>query len=58
MHRLIISTGGGGVDQPISWKYMQKGISVFLDVPLEVLAQRITDVGTESHPLLHHGSVW
>lgn len=35
---------------------MHKGITVFLDVPLEVLAQRITDVGTESRPLLHHGS--
>lgn len=32
---------------------MQKGISVWLDVPLEALARRIADVGTESRPLLH-----
>lgn len=34
---------------------MQKGISVWLDVPLEALAQRIADVGTGSRPLLPHG---
>lgn len=32
---------------------MQKGISVWLDVPLEALARRIAAVGTESRPLLH-----
>ena len=34
---------------------MHKGISVWLDVPLEALAHRITAVGTGSRPLLHHG---
>lgn len=53
MHRLVVSTGGGAVIRPINWKYMQKGISVWLDVPLEALARRIADVGTESRPLLH-----
>ena len=33
---------------------MQKGISVWLDVPLEALARRLTSVGTESRPLLHN----
>lgn len=33
---------------------MQKGISVWLDVPLEALAERIAAVGTGSRPLLHH----
>ena len=37
-------------------KYMQKGISVWLDVPLEALARRIAAVGTESRPLLHQES--
>ena len=32
--------------------YMRKGISVWLDVPLEELAQRIAAVGTKSRPLL------
>lgn len=35
---------------------MKKGISVWLDVPLEALAQRIAAVGTGSRPLLHHES--
>jgi len=33
---------------------MQQGISVWLDVPVEVLAQRITAEGTDSRPLLHY----
>ncbi|KAM0055807.1 putative shikimate kinase [Helianthus debilis subsp. tardiflorus] len=56
MHRLVISTGGGAVVRPINWKYMHKGISVFIDVPLDALAQRLTAVGTVSRPLLHHES--
>ncbi|CAM8915789.1 unnamed protein product [Rhodiola kirilowii] len=56
MHRLVVSTGGGAVVRPINWKYMQKGISVYIDVPLEALAQRISTVGTASRPLLHHES--
>lgn len=34
---------------------MRKGISVWLDVPLDALARRIVAVGTGSRPLLHHG---
>ncbi|KAI3699063.1 hypothetical protein L2E82_43069 [Cichorium intybus] len=56
MHQLVISTGGGAVIRPINWKYMHKGISVFIDVPLDALAQRITAIGTASRPLLHHGT--
>lgn len=33
---------------------MHKGISVWLDVPVEALAQRIAAVGTNSRPLLHY----
>ncbi|KAA8546906.1 hypothetical protein F0562_003335 [Nyssa sinensis] len=56
MHRLVVSTGGGAVIRSINWKYMQKGISVWLDVPLEALARRIAAVGTKSRPLLHQES--
>ena len=35
---------------------MNKGISVWLDVPLEALVKRISAVGTRSRPLLHHDS--
>lgn len=33
---------------------MHKGVSVWLDVPVEALAQRIAAVGTNSRPLLHY----
>ncbi|WCJ31771.1 shikimate kinase 1 [Euphorbia peplus] len=56
MHGIVVSTGGGAVVRPINWEYMQKGISVWLDVPLEALAQRIAAVGTDSRPLLHQES--
>ncbi|XP_054806465.1 shikimate kinase, chloroplastic-like isoform X2 [Prosopis cineraria] len=54
MERCVIATGGGAVTRPINWKYMHKGISIWLDVPVKALAQRITAVGTESRPLLHN----
>ncbi|CAA7062226.1 unnamed protein product [Microthlaspi erraticum] len=37
-------------------KYMHKGISIWLDVPLEALAHKIAAVGTNSRPLLHDDS--
>ncbi|CAO2830519.1 unnamed protein product [Amaranthus hypochondriacus] len=52
-NRSVISTGGGAVIRPINWKHMRKGVSVWLDVPLECLARRISAVGTNSRPLLH-----
>ncbi|KNA18447.1 hypothetical protein SOVF_070460 [Spinacia oleracea] len=53
MHRFVVSTGGGAVIRPINWKHMRSGISVWLDVPVECLARRISAVGTGSRPLLH-----
>ncbi|KAI9116939.1 hypothetical protein K1719_011938 [Acacia pycnantha] len=52
--RLVIATGGGAVIRPINWKYMHKGVSIWLDVPVEAMAHRITAVGTDSRPLLHN----
>uniref|UniRef100_A0A1J3I7G6 shikimate kinase n=2 Tax=Noccaea caerulescens TaxID=107243 RepID=A0A1J3I7G6_NOCCA len=51
-HQVVVSTGGGAVIKPVNWKYMHKGISIWLDVPLEALAHRIAAVGTDSRPLL------
>ncbi|KAK8940760.1 hypothetical protein KSP39_PZI010297 [Platanthera zijinensis] len=51
--RLVVATGGGAVIRPINWRYMKRGITVWLDVPLEALARRIAAVGTESRPLLN-----
>ncbi|KAK9942208.1 hypothetical protein M0R45_007886 [Rubus argutus] len=53
-HGLVVSTGGGVVIRPVNWKCMCNGISVWLDVPLEALAQRLAAVGNDSRPLLHH----
>lgn len=52
MKRLVVATGGGAVIRPINWNYMKKGLSVWLDVPLDALAKRIAQVGTASRPLL------
>lgn len=56
MYQVVVSTGGGAVIRPINWKYMNKGVSIWLDVPLEALAHRIAAVGTDSRPLLHDDS--
>ncbi|KAL5216947.1 hypothetical protein ABZP36_008348 [Zizania latifolia] len=56
MHRLVVATGGGAVIRPINWSYMRKGLTIWLDVPLDALARRIAKVGTASRPLLHQES--
>ncbi|RCV20915.1 hypothetical protein SETIT_4G096300v2 [Setaria italica] len=56
MRRLVVATGGGAVIRPINWNYMKKGLSVWLDVPLDALAKRIAQVGTASRPLLDQPS--
>lgn len=57
MHRLVVATGGGAVVRPQNWSYLNQGVTVWLDVPLEALAKRVVAVGTESRPLLGQGSV-
>ena len=48
--RSVISTGGGIVVQPENWSYLRHGIVVWLDVPVEVIYDRLkTD---ETRPLL------
>lgn len=39
--RLVISTGGGIVTQRQNWSYLRHGIIIWLDVPLEVLYNRL-----------------
>ncbi|XP_062095734.1 shikimate kinase, chloroplastic-like [Humulus lupulus] len=55
-HSKVVSTGGGAVVRNVNWKYMQKGITVWLDVPLDALAQRTSADGTSSRPLLPNKS--
>lgn len=56
MQRLVVATGGGAVIRPVNWRYMKKGLSIMLDVPLDALAKRIAQVGTASRPLLDQPS--
>lgn len=49
---LVVATGGGIVVRPMNWSYLRHGITVWLDVPVEALAERVVAVGTESRPLL------
>lgn len=52
MHRLVVATGGGAVVRPRNWRYLNEGVTIWLDVPLDALAKRVIAVGTESRPLL------
>lgn len=48
--RSVIATGGGIVLRPINWSYLHYGLVIWLDAPVEVLAQRL--LGDEARPLL------
>ncbi|NJK35296.1 MAG: shikimate kinase [Oscillatoriales cyanobacterium SM2_2_1] len=39
--RVVVSTGGGIVTQPLNWMYLRDGVVVWLDVPIEVLLARL-----------------
>lgn len=49
---LVVSTGGGIVLRPQNWIEMRRlGVTIFLDVPLEILADRLA-VSKKRRPLL------
>lgn len=48
--RLVVATGGGCVTQSLNWSYLQHGVVVWLDVPVEVLVQRLQQ--RQDRPLL------
>lgn len=52
MGRLVVATGGGMVLRPMNWSYLRHGVTVWLDVPVEILAKRVIAVGIDSRPLL------
>eukprot|EP00250_Pteridium_aquilinum_P011950 c20409_g1_i1 orf=604-1575(-) len=54
--QLVIATGGGIVIRPVNWSYLRYGVTVWLDVPLESLAERVVAVGMSSRPLLGRDS--
>jgi shikimate kinase len=48
--RLVVATGGGIVTEPINWSYLQQGLVVWLDIPIQHLWERIQ--ADSSRPLL------
>lgn len=48
----VIATGGGVVTQQQNWRYLQQGVIVWLDAPLEVLLPRLQ--GNRRRPLLQN----
>eukprot|EP00850_Spirogloea_muscicola_P001638 SM000006S19403 [mRNA] locus=s6:504062:512056:- [translate_table: standard] len=53
--RLVVATGGGAVTRPINWSKMRDHVTVWLDVPVGALADRLLSAGTKSRPLLNNG---
>ncbi|WP_287129620.1 shikimate kinase [Candidatus Cyanaurora vandensis] len=51
--RLVVATGGGVVLSPRNWAYLHTGVVVWLEVPAELLWQRVQ--GKTSRPLLVGG---
>jgi shikimate kinase len=49
-HHCVIATGGGIVTRQMNWSYLQQGIVLWLDVPLEELYLRLQ--GDLTRPLL------
>lgn len=48
--RSVIATGGGVVLRQINWSYLHHSLIIWLDAPVELIAQRL--LGDETRPLL------
>lgn len=48
--RSVIATGGGIVLRQMNWSYLQEGLIIWLDAPVDILSQRLRDDNTR--PLL------
>lgn len=52
MRGLVVATGGGVILRPGNWRCMKDGIVAWLDVPRDVLAERVVAAGVGSRPIL------
>ncbi|KAH7429333.1 hypothetical protein KP509_09G042000 [Ceratopteris richardii] len=50
--RSVVATGGGIVVRPLNWTYLRQGLTIWLNVPLDALAERVVAAGTHTRPLL------
>jgi shikimate kinase len=48
--KLVIATGGGIVMQQHNWSYLHHGLIVWLDVPVQIILQRLVE--DDTRPLL------
>ncbi|MCA6596694.1 MAG: shikimate kinase [Pseudanabaena sp.] len=49
--RLVVATGGGIVMRSLNWSYLHNGLVVWIDVPVEILYDRLK-TESEQRPLL------
>ncbi|MFN5816066.1 MAG: shikimate kinase [Pseudanabaena sp.] len=49
--RLVVATGGGIVMRSLNWSYLHNGLVVWIDVPVEILYDRLK-TESEHRPLL------
>jgi shikimate kinase len=50
--RLVVATGGGIVIQRDNWSHLQQGLVIWLDVPIDVLFERLSQDTENPRPLL------
>lgn len=48
--RSVVATGGGIILRPINWSYLHHGLVIWLDAPIEVLIERLSE--DQTRPLL------
>jgi shikimate kinase len=49
--KLVVATGGGIVVKRENWSHLQQGLVIWLDVPIEVLEQRVAQDTQNERPL-------
>lgn len=54
--RYVVATGGGAVLRDDNWLIMNRGLVIWIDVPVHELARRVVAQGVKSRPLVAGGT--